>query len=242
MPRILGLLVLVALVGGGAYLFLFKKTETERTVRGYKKAETPQAAADFFKEAVRKREYDMAVLYCTAGYAEQLKRGAAAADKLGTAIDNLAYQLNERKLARDEVKLALALLDPFPKDVQVTVGRESGETAEGTLVFPGPGLAGDTPTAGNWSLKPEIFLALVRSLKMPKGGTAVVPMKKEGGEWKFDFPADNALQLRVAYLNDKHMHYVNAMEKVTQEVKNDSAVREDATNRIKSLLEQAAKE
>lgn len=242
MPRILGLLVLVALVGGGAYVFLFKKTDAERTVKGYKKAETPQVAADMFKEAVKNRDYDMAALYCTAGYAEQLKRGGAAAKKLGTAIDNLSYQLNERKLARDEVKLVLALLDPFPKDIQITVGKESGGTAEGTIVFTGPATSGDNPSAGNWSLKPEIYLALVRSVKMSKGGTAVVPMKKEGEEWKFDFPTDANLQQRVGYLNEKYMNYVNPMEKVTQEVKNDSAVREDVTNRIKTLLEQAAKE
>ncbi|MBA4188860.1 MAG: hypothetical protein C0467_12755 [Planctomycetaceae bacterium] len=242
MARGLGLLVLIALVGGGAYLFMFKKADTERAVKGYKKAETPQIAADMFKEAIKNREFNMAAFYCTTGYAEQLKRGHEAANKLGTAIDNLAYQMNERKLMRDEVKLVLYALDPFPKEFQVTVGKESGDTAEGTFVFSGPGMSGDTPSSGTWNMKPEIFHVYIRSMKTPKPNTVVAPMKKEAGEWKFDFAADNNLQLRVAYMNDKYMNYVNPMEKVTQEVKNEPETRENATARIKTLMEQAAKE
>ncbi len=242
MARGLGLLVLIALVGGGAYLWMFKKADTERTVKGYKKADTPQIAADMFKEAIKNREFHLAAFYCTTGFAEQLKRGSDAAHKLGTAIDNLTYQMNERKLMRDEVKNVLFVLDPFPKDFQITVSKESGDTAEGTLVFSGPGLSGDTPSAGTWIMKPEIFHVYIRSMKTPKPNTVVVPMKKENGEWKFDFAADNNLQLRVAYMIEKYMNYVNPMEIVTQEVKNDPSVKENVTARIKTLLEQAAKE
>jgi len=240
MARLLGLIVLIGLVGGGVYLFMFKKADTERTVKGYKKAETPQLAVDNFRKAIDAREFDMAAFYCTAGFAEQLKRGHEAASKLGTAIDNLTYQMNERKLMRDEVKNVLYALDPFPKDLQITVGKESGDTAEATLVFSGPSSSGEQ--VGTWVLKPEIFHVYIRSMKAPKPNTVVAPMKKENGEWKFDFSSDNNLQLRVAYMNSKYMNYVNPMETVTQEVKNDPATRENATSRIKTLLESAAKE
>ncbi|MCE9566674.1 MAG: hypothetical protein K8U57_32020 [Planctomycetes bacterium] len=242
MARLLGLIVLIGLVGGGVYLFMFKKADTIRTVKGYKKAETPQIAADMFKEAIKNREYEIAASYCTTSYAEQLKRGNVAGGKLATAIDNLTYQMNERKLMRDEVKIVLFGLDPFPKDFQVTVSKESGDTAEGTFVFSGPNMSGDNPNLGGWNLKGEIFNVYTRSMKFPKPGTMVAAMKKEAGEWKFDFPSDNGLQLRVAYLNEKYMNYVNPMEKVTQEVKNEPETRENATTRIKTLLEQAAKE
>lgn len=242
MGRLIVLVLVVGALAGGAYVFFFKKSEASRAVRGYKKAETPQVAADMFKKAIEKREYDMAAFYCTAGYAEQLNRGAEAGSKLATALDNLTYQMKERSLTRDEVKLILYQLDPFPKDIQITVSKEAGDTAEATLVFSGPSISGDNPSTGGWALKPEIFMVFVRSMKSPKPNVVVVPMKKENGEWKFDFASDNALQLRVGYLNDKYKNYVNPMEIVTQEVKNDPSTRENVTARLKSLLESAAKE
>lgn len=72
--------------------------------------------------------------------------------------------------------------------------------------------------------------------------TVVVPMRKEADGWKFDFPADSALQLRVGRLNEKFRNYVNPLEVVKQEVKNDPTTKENATSRLKLLLEQAARE
>jgi hypothetical protein len=242
MRRLIFFVLAVGVVLGGGYLFLFKRAETVRAAKGYKRADTPQAAADMFKRAVEKREYDMAAHYCTAGFAEQLRRGADAAAGLGEAIDNLTYQMKERSLIRDEVKVVFYALDPFPKDVQITVGKENGDTAEATMVFSQPLLSGNQPSAGTWNMKSEIFQVFIRSMKRPTPTTVVVPMKKEGGEWKFDFPADAPLQLRVGYLNDKYKNYVNPLEIVTQEVKNDPTTKENVTSRLKTLLEQAAKE
>ena len=66
-------------------------------------------------------------------------------------------------------------------------------------------------------------------------------MKKEG-TWKFDITADAALQARVTYLSEKYMNYVNPLKKVSEEVKNDPSTKENVTQRLKTLLEQAAKE
>ena len=150
--------------------------------------------------------------------------------------------MKERSLIRDEVKVVFYALDPFPKEFQITVSKENGDTAEAALVFSTPLLSGNQPTAGTWTMKHEIFQVYARSMKRTNTVTVVVPMKKEGNEWKFDFPADAPLQLRVGYLNDKYKNYVNPMEIVTQEVKNDPSTRENVTSRLKSLLEQAAKE
>jgi hypothetical protein len=237
---ILGMAVCVGL--GGTYLFLFKRADTMRAAKGYRNADTPQVAADMFKRAIEKREYDIAAHYCTSGYAEQLRRGGNAAVDTGEAIDNLTYQLKERSLMRDEVKVVLYALDPFPKDVMITVGKENGNAAEAMLVFSQPILSYNQPNSGTWSLKPDVFQIFTRSMVYRNATTVVVPMKKEQGEWKFDFLADAALQTRVAYLNDKHKNYVNPMQLVTREVKNDPSTKENTTQRLKTLLEQAAKE
>lgn len=242
MRKFIFLALAVCSVLGGTYLFLFKRTEVVRAAKGYKNADTPQVAADMFKKAIANRDYDMAAHYCTPGYAEQLRRGARSATELGEEMDNLHYQMKERGLVRDEVRVVFYALDPFPKDVQITVSKENGDGAEAALVFSLPVLHGQQPTSGTWNMKPEIFNTYTRSMKFVNGTTAVVPMKKVGNEWKFDFPADPALQARVGYLNDKYKDYINPMETVRHEVKNDPSTKENTTTRLKSLLEQAAKE
>ncbi|MCI0699877.1 MAG: hypothetical protein L0241_02165 [Planctomycetia bacterium] len=242
MRRLIFLVLALCAVLGGTYLFLFKRADTVRAAKGYRNADTPQVAVDMFKRAIDKRDYDIAAHYCTPGYAEQLRRGETAARELGESLDNLTFQMKERSLIRDEVKIVFYALEPFPKDVLITVGKEKDDTAEATFVFSLPVVWSNQPTSGTWNMKPEIFQVYARSMKFVNPTTAVVPMKKEKGEWKLDFPADTALQVRVGYLNDKYKNYVNPMQIVTQEVKNDPSTKENVTNRLKTLLEQAAKE
>ena len=128
--------------------------------------------------------------------------------------------------------------------MQITVGKENGDTAEATLVFAYAAPAiGNQPTTRNLDHEGRDLPGLHPvDASTPSPTTVVVPMKKEKGEWKFDFPADANLQLRVGYLNDHYKDYVNPMEIVTQEVKNDPSTKENVTTRLKTLLEQAAKE
>lgn len=242
MRKLIFLALALIAVAVGAYLYFFKRAETVRLTKGYKDADTPQVAADMFKRAIEKREYDIAAHYCTAGFGEQLKRGNAAAAELGEALDNLVYQMKEHGVMRDEVKVVLHSLDPFPKEVQITVSKESGDYAEAAFAFDVPYYAGNQPSSGSWNLKDEIRQVFPRSAKMVSVNKLAVAMKKEKEGWKFDFPADANLQLRVGYLNDKYKNYVNPIRTVTAEIKNDPATKENVTNRLKSLLEQAAKE
>ena len=41
--------------------------------------------------------------------------------------------MKERSLTRDEVKVVFYALDPFPKEFQITVSKENGDTAEAAL-------------------------------------------------------------------------------------------------------------
>lgn len=232
--------VLVAVVVG-AYLAIFRRGDVARVAKGYKPADTPQVAADMFKKAIQERNYEYAADYCTAPFAEQLRRGHAAATDYATAIDNLQFQLTERGLVRDELKVVLYFLDPFPKDVTITV-KDGKDAAEATLVFAAPPVKSGVGEAAGWQLKSDISLVYLQSMAFRTGTTAVVPMKKEGDVWKFDVPVTPKLQTRVGYLNDKYKNYVNPFQIVTQEVKNDPSTRENVTTRLKSLLEQAAKE
>ncbi len=237
------LIVILALLGGVGYLVIFKRGAVSKTLGGYSKANTPQEAADLFKKAIEAREYTIAAGYCTKEYGEQLTRGASAATDLAVAIDNLQYQLKERGLERDETKLALFLLDPFPKNITILVSKESGANADATLTFALPPGGNSQASAGKWALKPEMFQAFTRSMVYTAPTTVKVKLANDPTlGWQFDFPADPALQVRVAYLNDKAKNYVNAMKVITQDVKTDPTTKEDLTNQLKIKLESAARE
>jgi len=235
---ILGIVLLVLVFAG--YVAAFKRGTVARMAKGYKAAETPQVAADMFKKAIEAREYEYAADYCTADYAEQLKRGHAAANEYAVALDNLMYQMKERDLIRDETKVVFYKLDPFPKDITITVGKESGDSATATITFTPPDAKGG-PASVEWRLDDAIQQVYVRPLKFT-GYSTHVEMKKEDGKWKFDFRPDSSIQQKVARMNDKYKQYVNPFEMVTQEVKNDPSTRENTTERLKKLIEGAAKE
>ncbi len=87
-----------------------------------------------------------------------------------------------------------------------------------------------------------MFQAFIAHMGFSSGNAVAVPMVKDKEGWKFDFPSNTLLQTRVAYLNDKHMHYFNVYEMLDQDVKNDPTTRENTTSRLKTELEKAAKE
>ena len=234
----MGVVVLILVVG--IYTAAFKRGAVARLVSGYKAADTPQVAADMFKKAIQAREYEYAADYCTQPYAEQLRRGAKASTEYAVALDNLTYQMKERDLIRDEVKFVLYRLDPFPKDITITVSKESGDAAVATFVFAMPDVKGG-PVSGEWKLDANIEQVYIKPLPFTGNATAV-DMKKEDGKWKFDFKPNSTIQHRVERMNDKYKQYINPFEMVTQEVKNDPSTRENTTTRLRQLLEGAAKE
>src|SRR6476620_3081428 len=96
MRRMMTIVALLAVVGIGGFLFMFKREAMQELVaggRGYPKAKTAQECVDLFQKALKDRKYDMAGRYCTKDYAEQLKRGNDAAQELGIAIDDLKHRM-----------------------------------------------------------------------------------------------------------------------------------------------------
>lgn len=242
MKNLIILLLVLGVGGGAAYLFIFKPGKASRLAKGYKPADTPQIAADMLVKAIKDRDYDIAADYCAAGYAEQLKRGHDAAKALGVALDNCVYQVNERGLMRDEMKAAFLRLDPFPKDIGIVVGKESGDTCQATLTFQATGGGTSGQSQGAWQFDQQVTNAFAMNLPYKTPSTVGLSMKKDKDGWKFEFPSPTDLQVRVGRLNDKYKNYVNPLELVTHEVKNDPSTKENVASRLKTLLEQAAKE
>src|SRR5262245_6689654 len=111
--RLTSLLVLLAIVGGGIYVVFFTDwlKKGEDILKGYHDAKSPQEAMDLFRKAIQARQYETAAKYCTKEYAEQLKRGHAAARDMGTAIDSLHEFMSPQTGSGFQTEAAVTALD-----------------------------------------------------------------------------------------------------------------------------------
>ena len=87
--RLIILLILLGLFGGGSYFFLFKSKDTFRFAKGYKKAETPQVAAEMFTKAIKNRDFESASDYTIAvRFAPNARTGVPACKGQGPVTGN----------------------------------------------------------------------------------------------------------------------------------------------------------
>jgi hypothetical protein len=249
MRSILAIVLLGAAGGGGYYLWKHNgdvnkaAADVKRDLggavdqaSGYPDAKTPKEAGDLFRKAIKERKYDMAARYCTDKYAEMLRKGDQGAAKFGEAIDNVSYQMSQRSVMTDEMKIVLFCLDPFPKDVSLTVSNETDKEAWVTIAPEGIRLTGSSHEFDAWKIDHQMFGTMYASL--PPRVKAV----KQGEVWKLDFPAPPVLQTSVTRLNDRYRTYVQKLEILTREIKNEADTKENVKKRMKELLEDAAKD
>ncbi|MCS7045029.1 MAG: hypothetical protein NZO58_01605 [Gemmataceae bacterium] len=161
---------------------------------GYGPAKTPTEAVDKFLKAVKARDLRTASRFCTAGFAEQLKRGHTAAREMGPLIDSIYEYAKNKGLWTDKVVDYLVLLDPFPKNLLAAGPPKEVDDSKAigfvkidniwpentTPQFFAPG-----QLHAEWSrLDPRMFSSALfpRMLVNPKG----FPIVKEGSEWKLD--------------------------------------------------------
>ena len=84
-----------------------------------------------------------------------------------------------------------------------------------------------------------MFRSLFRSV--PPDGR--VELRKEGdsasGQWKIYLPVTPQLRLCVDYLADNGSNYVNAINRVKEDLKNDATTKESLENALKKALEES---
>ena len=248
--RLIMIIIILGVLGTGGYLLWKNNGNVKKAVdearqevntvvgdvSGYPDAKTPKEAADLFRKAIRERKYESAAKYCTDSYAEILKKCSTAANKLGTSIDNVTYQLNEHSLNTDEMKLILYFFDPFPKELLITVSNVTDKDAVASLTPEGINLTGSSLEFSNWHVDTRFWGALY--LNLPRN----IKIVKQGENWKLDFPIPAELQVSSTRLNDKYKTYVQRLDKLSREIKNDPETKEKTKTRMKELLEDAAKD
>lgn len=235
MRRIITIVGLVVVLGVGGFLYLFKReavAELFDGARGYPQAKTPQECVDNFKKAVSERKYDKAAKYCTKEYAEQLKKGADAAHDIGTAIDDLSHRMKNDGVLTSEIEYILFLNDPLPPDVKMTVQSPGDKEATALISVDNPVLQ-SKPTK-TWKFDPQFIKAYY--FDYPR---AEVKLVKEGDHWKIDIPVTPDMRNRVDRLVRVHKDYVNALKKMSEEVRTERTTKVDVTNRLEELLNEA---
>jgi len=251
MGKIIGIVVVVALGIVGYYVFKNKGDinkavddikkgggEAVGEVTGYPAAKTPKEAADLFSNAIKERKYSTAAKYCTGPYAEELKSVNDGAKKLGTAIDDLSYRMSEKSVMNDEMRVVLFFFDPFPKDFTITVEKPTDTEAVGVITPPAPKLTNHQAKFDTtWNVDRTFFNALYPMVN--DAPVTKVKIKKEGEEWKLEFPDPASLQKTVLRLKDRANYYAGRLDVLATELKRDAESQSDFKARLKKELEDA---
>jgi hypothetical protein len=235
MRRKITLIGLLAVLGIGAFLFLFKREAVADMVdsaRGYPKAKTPQECVDNFKKAVKERKYDKAAKYCTKEYAEQLKRGAEAGKEVGESIDDLIHRMKSDGVLTSEIEFVLFQNDPLPPDLKLTVQTPGDKEASAAISVDNPALL--TVPTGTWKYDTRFVKAFYADY--PRGYVRLV---KEGDYWKIDVPVTPEMRMRVDRLIQCSKDYVNAFKKASEEVRTERTTKLDVATRLKELIDEA---
>jgi hypothetical protein len=247
------LLIILVLIGSAVYIGFRKRewwmpyfTKARQMAEGYTPAKTPDEARDKFRTAVKDRDYESAAVYCTADYADQLRRGAEAATALGKAIDNLEGQMEVEGVKSDKVRIVLRYLEPFPKEIKLSnLEKKGDDKAVVTLEEDFGGLQPVNFRSEEWKVDLSVFRALAGG---PEGNLALgqrvpITLIREGqgdaAAWKLDIPVKPEDRTRVDTLKDKYKNYVKALEKLQVEVRTDAVTKTDLERRLRTELEEA---
>jgi hypothetical protein len=241
---IVGAAAILVLVGI-AYLALFQRpaimslfSQGALAAQGYTPAKTPSEAMDGFKKALKERNYAAAEIYLGGDYSEQFHKGAKNGQNLGVAIDNLFNAMDKTGTKSDKAKFVLLLLDPYPANIKVLEVKSSGEkTAYATIAEESGAPLEINSGFQDWKVDPRMFRSLMRSTG-PQ-----VELRKEGdgdkAQWKIYLPVTPDLRLCVDYLAENGSNYVNAINRVKEDVKNDATTKESFENALKKALEES---
>jgi hypothetical protein len=231
MRQLIVFVALIAALGIGGYLYLFKKNEVKALFDS--PAHTPIEAIDKFREAMRSRNYDKAARYCTRDYADLLIKSHKPAKEVGDIVDDLKHRLINDGLMSAEMKNILNALDPFSPDTVMMLG--SSNSQEGWVTLSAPAVL---PADWHIGTLPymSLYVGLPSTIKVIKEGEG------DKAEWKLDFPAPANLQIAVTRLNDRYKDIVNPLKRLTMEVKNEPTTKSDVKKRMKEMLEDAARE
>ena len=233
--KLTSLLILVALIGGAAYVLVFHRDwlfkqidEGKSLAHGYTAATTPADAMQKFHKAIVARDYKNAARYCTKDYAEQLTRAHDAANRIAGLVDRLKT-IAKGKYETEKSMLLLEKLDPFPTafKFQSVEHKEGQDKAIGHFVE--DGFVRRQADLSNEVMKLDFEVMLTNVLQPPGTVLLRVPLRQEGQgddkQWKLDLAVPELFKQRLSLFIDRHQKYVTNLKEVR-----DETLRERRTN------------
>ena len=214
-------LLLIVLTAGYLALFqrdavisLFKKAKS--SLKGYKEAKTPDEAMDYFNKAMENRDYNEAANYLDGEYAVQFRKVSDKAEKLAKAIDDFRYATEQQGIRSEKVNVLLAGLEPFPKRLRVidNIKKKGEESA----VAP---------------------VAVETGSQLRAVGTAAVPLRREGEQWKIVLPLTPTVRAIFDDIDKHGQDYVKAIEVVGRRMRTDATTKENVANDLQEELRKA---
>jgi hypothetical protein len=241
--KVLFVLIVVGALGATGLFYFVPSTRPRfvqdwfRKASGFTPAKTPTEAIDKFKKALQDRDYETAATYCDPDYAEQLRKGAEGAQKLTRAIDSLRNSMEKHGVKSDKVKAALYLLEPFPLNVKTHDLKEKDDSAAAQLVEEGTSSTADTGKI------------LVKHARLVHAFLPVVPWNgkvelfREGSgdkaAWKLKIPVTPRLRDSVDTLKDSGTNYANAIQQVSDQVKNNPGTKAEVERELERALDES---
>jgi hypothetical protein len=242
--RLVSILVVLALIGGAAYVAIFHWDDVQnyfakgkRAVAGYKPAKTPNAAMDQFIKAVDDRDYETASLYCTGEYAEHLKKAHAAARAVGNGVDSVWAFVKEKGLHTDKTEVLLLRLDPFPKKFRVGEVKKDDKSKK-TFGFFHADLGDAWRTANVATELSRMDVKVMQSVLMPPAmwmPPNAVELVEEGEgdarQWKLKFPLPPLQRDCINHFINVHRSYVTALDSLIHSLRQDRYASKNAFER-----------
>jgi hypothetical protein len=228
--RVSSLLILLALIGGGVYVFMFTDLPSKlmNTAGGFTPAKTPDEAVTRFAKAVKARKFKTAATYVTADYAELLNKANDAATEVTSTLDGIMKYMKNKGYESDKALAVLHYFDPLPPLTASPVRKIDDSNAEANLAVDDPGFAqlgnpqNFEPLKG---FRPVLFTRPLTPAPIfgnPVVNLSTVKIKKVGDEWKLDVLVSD---LQKAAVNDYIANYKalrNGLDSVRQDLTNNS--------------------
>lgn len=247
--KLTSLIILGALVGGGAYLFIAKPawfqnllSKGEGLATGYVPAQTPTEAMDLFAKAIKNRKFSTAAQYVTGNYADQLKRGHEAAAEMGTVIDGIWEYAKNKGFDSDSAMVMLLKLDPFPPHFTVSGApvkkgdtKAVGALKMDTLFYPNPNKI-------NWGQFDPLVMTqplLVQGLFNP-GAEIQEVVDGDKKIWKLKVDVNNTQADALTYYMSKHKSYLSALTIFKRDATNNRHdTKEEFTSRLLEVIQKS---
>src|SRR5262249_52011173 len=128
-----------------------------------------------------------------------------------------------------EIEYMLFINDPLPPDLKLTIQTTGDKEATAVIGVENPALQ-SSPTK-TWKYDPMFIKAFYFDYQRGQ-----VRLVKEGAYWKIDIPVTPDMRSRIDRLISCHKDYVNALKKMSEEIRIERTTKVDVTTRFEELL------